>query len=83
MPGLNHRRDARITTSQETHSFDEWLDYCFTRGIDDFNGRGSDSDSDAADARIDRFEGYSPRVGEHLLRLFESPEFLSGRFTDD
>lgn len=61
--------------------FDEWLDYCFTRGLDDFHARGPDSD--AHDERIARFESYSPAIGGHIVRLFESPAFLADRFTDD
>ncbi len=70
-----------MTASQESHAFEEWLEYCFTQGFDDFHGRSRDPD--AADERVAKLEGYSPRIGEHLLRLFESPAILSGRFTDD
>lgn len=70
-----------MTASEESHAFEDWLDYCFTQGFDDFHGRSPDPD--AADERVAKFEGYSPRIGEHILRLFESPAILSGRFTDD
>ncbi|TVS07725.1 MAG: hypothetical protein EA423_03420 [Phycisphaerales bacterium] len=67
-----------MTTRKETPTFEAWLEYCFTRGLADFHGQSPD----AADERITRFEGYSPAIGGHILRLFESPAVLADRFTD-
>lgn len=63
-------------------SFDDWCDYCFTQGHDDFSGCSPDG-AEAIEARTARFMGIEPQVlAEHLTRLFEAPGFIADRYTD-
>lgn len=68
--------------TQPVPSYDEWADYSFTRGYADFA-----SVDDTDDERIERFERFvniaSPVLAGYIVRLFQSPEFLANRYTDN
>ncbi len=62
-------------------SFDEWVDYCFTRAHADFGAYARDDD---ARERSDRFGALDiTTVARHLVRLFRSPAFIADQYTDD
>jgi hypothetical protein len=67
-----------------TPSFDEWVDYCFTRGHADFHADDEGPDSRACAARIRRFVDLDPNcLADYVVRLFSDPSGIAGRYTDD
>jgi hypothetical protein len=67
----------------DTPTFDEWVEYCFTRGEREFR---DDPDLPAmSDPRAsNRFHCMAPIVmAEYFIKLFESPGFVAERYTDD
>src|SRR5437868_416167 len=68
---------------QPAPTFEEWSDYCFTRGYADFHRR-SDELHSAANDRLRRFIALSPTpLAEYLVRLFENAMELRTKYTPD
>ena len=64
--------------------FDEWVDYCFTRGYSDFHADWEGPDAAELEAREDRFLRLDPPLlASHMIKLLESPEFIVDRYADD
>ncbi len=59
-------------------SYDEWVEYCFTKGLSDFPAPHDNSDVLRFVYEIDPLT----LVG-HIIRLFEQPEFLLDRYSPD
>lgn len=69
---------------QPPPSFDEWVDYCFTKGYADFGCRERSPEYEAAEKREQRFCWLNPVIlAEYVVRLFESPALIADRYTDD
>jgi hypothetical protein len=60
--------------------FQEWAEYCFTLGQEDFRRYSTD---DEAESRSQRFHELDDRTTvEYLTRLFEAPEWIADKYTD-
>jgi len=69
--------------NRQVPTFDEWVEYCFTRGYREFNRDSSLPESGDADT-ASRFLCLNPvALGEYLIALFEAPTFIADRYTDD
>ncbi|NUQ52027.1 MAG: hypothetical protein HUU19_04940 [Phycisphaerales bacterium] len=61
-------------------SFEEWVEYCFTKAYDDCEDYMNEEASD----RVARFVSLeSPMLVSYLTTLFESPVFLADRYAPD
>lgn len=64
-------------------SFDQWVQYAFTKAVDDFWERSGDVE-DVVRFREASFLDLDPVcVTEYLTRLFESPAFIADRYSND
>ncbi len=69
--------------NRQVPTFDEWVEYCFTRGYREFNRDPDLPESDDADT-ASRFLCLNPvTLGEYLIALFGAPTFIADRYTDD
>jgi hypothetical protein len=65
-------------------TFDAWVDYCFTRGDQDFHADPNGSDYAVVQARSAPFLNIDPPVlANYVIALFENPEFIADKYTDD
>lgn len=61
-------------------SFEEWVEYCFTQGYDNW----ASGDDDESTDRHERFVCLeSSVITAYLTRLFESPEFLGSAYSPE
>ncbi|MCA9277545.1 MAG: hypothetical protein H6815_02005 [Phycisphaeraceae bacterium] len=73
-----------LMCNDQTPTFEEWVEYCFTQGYADFSGYSEDIDTPAADVREIRFHRiHDETLTDYLIRLFVAPEFIADRYTDD
>lgn len=64
--------------------FDEWVDYCFTRGDEDFHAGLNGPDYAVVRARSAPFLNIDPPVlADYIITLFENPEYIADKYTDD
>lgn len=69
---------------QPTPSFDEWVEYCFTKGDADFKFPCDSRDYKEVENRIQKYCSFDPIVlTTYLTKLFKSPGFIIKRFTAD
>lgn len=63
--------------------FEDWVEYCFTRGYDDFHGETDDPD-EVLEELEERFICMDPTaLAQHMMRLFKAPSFIADRYSDD
>lgn len=71
-----------MQTSSNLH-FDDWVHYCFTKGHLDFSGTSGDP-ADVVEQRSSQFSRIdAPTLAQYLTALFEAPEFVADKYTDD
>lgn len=64
-------------------SFDDWVQYTFTKAADDFWERSGDSEDVVRSREIAFLDLDAVCVTQYLTRLFESPAFVADRYSDD
>lgn len=63
--------------------FEDWVEYCFTRGYADFSGDTDDPD-EVVEELEERFICMDPTaLAQHLTRLFKAPSFIADRYSND